>query len=127
MINKNYDLLGEQLAESGLEMSIDPFTAVAAGASIIGGIFGASQADKQNKASEKSQEKAQELANQQADITNEYNQTAFKASKQDYFAAKQFQYEIALKQWKYDTEIQDYRYLHETKKYAASVDIILTS
>ena len=122
MINKNYDLLGEQLAESGLEMSIDPFTAIAAGASIIGGIFGSSQADKQNRASERSQKEAQKLANQQADITNTYNQAAFSAEKQDYFAARQFQYETALKQWKYDTEIQDYRYLQETKKYSASVD-----
>jgi len=122
MINKNYDLLGEQLAESGLEMNIDLFTGIAAGASIIGGIFGSSQADKQNRAAERSQEKAQKLANKQADITNEYNRTAFAAEKQDYFAARQFQYETALRQWKYDTEIQDYRYLQETKKYAASVD-----
>ena len=49
MINKNYDLLGEQLAESGLEMSVDPFTAISAGVSVIGGIFGASQADSSNK------------------------------------------------------------------------------
>jgi len=122
MINKNYDLLGEQLAESGLEMSIDLFTGIAAGASLISGIFGSSQADQQNRAAEKSQKKAQKIANEQADITNAYNQAAFQAEKQDYFAARQFQYETALKQWKYDTEIQDYRYLQETKKYAASVD-----
>jgi hypothetical protein len=103
-------------------MAFPVFAAISAVSSIAGGIFGASQADKQNKSAKKSQKKAQKLANQQADITNEYNQTAFEASKQDYFAAKQFQYETALKQWKYDTEIQDYRYLHETKKYAASVD-----
>lgn len=122
MINKNFDLLGEQLAESGLEMSIDPFTVISAGASIIGGIFGASQASNANAASRSAQKKAQKLAEKQADITNTYNQTAFEAEKKDYFAARQFQYETALKQWKYDTEIQDYRYLQETKKYAASVD-----
>ena len=33
MINKNYDLLGEQLAESGLEMNIEPITGA-----IIGGV-----------------------------------------------------------------------------------------
>ena len=122
MINKNYDLLGEQLAESGLEMSIDPFTAISAGASIIGGIFGASQADSSNREAKRAQKKAQKIADKQADITNEYNKVAFEAEKQDYFAARQFQYETALKQWKYDTEIQDYRYLQETKKYSASVD-----
>ena len=45
MINKNFDLLGEQLAESGLEMNIVIAPVVAAslisgGASILGGIFG---------------------------------------------------------------------------------------
>jgi len=122
MINKNFDLLGEQLAESGLEMNIDLFTGIAAGASIIGGIFGSSQADKSNRAAEKSQKKAEKLAEKQADITNKYNKQAFAAEKQDYFAARQFQYETALKQWKYDTEIQDFRYLQDTKKYSASVD-----
>lgn len=127
MINKNYDLLGEQLAESGLEMSIIIAPVVAAsliggGASIISGIFGASQANKANSAASSAQKKAQQLANKQADITNAYNQTAFEAEKKDYFAAKQFQYETALKQWKYDDEIQDYRYLQDTLKYSASVD-----
>ena len=60
MFNKNYDLLGEQLAESGLEMNLLPATAlligtaVSAGTSILGGIFGASQADKANAQAEKS-------------------------------------------------------------------------
>jgi hypothetical protein len=122
MINKNYDLLGEQLAESGLEMSIDLFTGIAAGASIIGGIFGASQADSSNKEAEKAQKEAKKIAEEQAKITNKYTRQAFKAEKQDYFAARQFQYDTAVKQWKYDTEIQDYRYLQDTRKYAASVD-----
>lgn len=96
--------------------------AISAGASIIGGIVGAVGASNANSASKSAQKKAQKLAEKQADITNTYNQTAFEAEKKDYFAAKQFQYETALKQWKYDTEVQDVRYLHETKKYAASVD-----
>jgi len=122
MINKNYDLLGEQLAESGLEMSIDLFTGISVGASIIGGIAGASQADKSNRAAEADKKKAEKLAKKQADITNKYNKQAFEAEKQDYFAARQFQYDTAVRQWRYDTEIQDYRYLQDTKKYAASVD-----
>ena len=39
---KGGNLLEDQLAVSGLEMSIDPFTAISAGVSIIGGIAGAS-------------------------------------------------------------------------------------
>ena len=98
------------------------FAAISAVASIAGGIFGASQASSANSASKSAQKKAEKLAKKQADITNTYNQAAFAAEKQDYFAAREFQYETALKQWKYDTEIQDYRYLQDTKKYSASVD-----
>ena len=98
------------------------FAAISAVASIAGGIIGASQASSANSSARSAQKKAEKLAKKQADITNTYNQAAFAAEKQDYFAARQFQYETALKQWKYDTEIQDYRYLQETKKYSASVD-----
>ena len=98
------------------------FAAISAVASIAGGIFGASQASSANSRSRSAQKKAEKLAKKQADITNTYNQAAFAAEKQDYFAARQFQYETALKQWKYDTEIQDFRYLQDTKKYSASVD-----
>ena len=122
MINKNYDLLGEQLAESGLEMTIELFTGIAAGTSLLGGIFGASQADSANRAAREAQKKAEKIAKKQADITNEYNKAAFKAEKQDYFAARQFQYDTAVRQWQYDTEIQDFRYLQDVKKYGVSVD-----
>jgi hypothetical protein len=98
------------------------FAIISGIATIAGGIMGASSASRQNAENKKAQKKAQKLAEKQADITNTYNQTAFEAEKQDYFAARQFQYETALRQWKYDTEIQDYRYLQETKKYSASVD-----
>jgi hypothetical protein len=59
MINKNYDLLGEQLAESGLEMSIEPITGAIIGgvASIASGLFGAKQASDSNKAAEKATKK----------------------------------------------------------------------
>ena len=120
MINKNYDLLGEQLAESGLEMNV--FAAIGAVTAIAGGIFGATQANKQNSASERSQKDAQKLANKQADITNDYNKAAFEAEKQDYFAARQFQYDTAVRQWQYDTEIKDFRYLQDVRKYGFSVD-----
>ena len=60
------------------------------------------------------------LANRQAAITNRYNKAAAAAEK-DYFAARQFQYEMAVKQWQYKG-VQDYRYLQDVKAYGASVE-----
>jgi hypothetical protein len=89
---------------------------------IIGGIFGATQAEQQNQQSQQAHKEAKKLANKQARITNEYNKKAFEAEKNDYFAARQFQYDMAVRQWQYDTGIQDFRYLQEAKQYKGSVE-----
>jgi len=125
MINKNYDLLGEQLAESGLEMSIAPAigAALIGGAtSIIGGIFGASQADKQNRQARKAQKKAQKAAEEAADATNEYNKRVFEVDKQNYQNNRAYEWNTAVRQWKYNTEIQDYQYLSAVKQFGKSVE-----
>jgi len=98
------------------------YAGISAAASIAGGIFGASEASKQNRAAKKAQSEQQKLAKKQAKITNEYNRKAFEAERKDYFAAREFQYDMAVKQWKYDTEIQDLRYLQDVKAYEASVE-----
>ncbi len=125
MINKNYDLLGEQLAESGLEMSIDPIigAALIGGAtSIIGGIFGSSQADKQNRQAEEAYEEQMELAQEAADATNEYNKRVFEVDKQNYQNNRAYEWNTAVRQWKYNTEIQDYQYLSAVKQFGKSVE-----
>ena len=124
MIDKNYDLLGEQLAESGLEMSIiiDPISAIGAGASIIGGIFGASQADSQNRDAKKAQKKAQKAAEEAANLQNEYNQEVFAADKENYSNNRKYEYETAVRQWKYNQSIQDFQYLQTVKQYGKSVE-----
>jgi len=99
-----------------------PWGAISAGASIIGGIFGASSASAQNEEARKFQEEQQRIAEEQAKITNEYNKAAFEAERKDYFAAREFQYETAVKQWQYDTDVQDYRYVQDVKAYEASVE-----
>ena len=61
LINKNWSLLDEQLAESGLEMSIDP-TIIFGAANVLGSIFGsASQSDAaaRQEAAAKEQEERQ--------------------------------------------------------------------
>jgi hypothetical protein len=127
MINKNYDLLGEQLAESGLEMSIAPIigAALIGGAtSIIGGIMGSSQADKQNREARKAQEKAEKAAEEAADATNEYNKRSFEVDKQNYANTRAFERDTLIKKWQYQTEQQDFGYLSAIEQYGKSVENI---
>lgn len=116
-INKNYNLLDEQLAESGLEMNI--FGAIA---SIAGGIFGATQANKQNNDAKKAYKEQQEAAEEAADLQNEYNEEVFEADKQNYANNRKYEYETAIRQWKYNQSIQDYQYLQTVKQYGKSVE-----
>ena len=123
MINKNYDLLGEQLAESGLEMSIviGAGAIIGAATSVIGGIFGASQADKSNREARKAQEKAEEAAEEAADKTNEYNKRSFEVDKQNYANTRAFERETLTRNWQYQTEQQDFGYLSAIEQYGKSV------
>ena len=98
------------------------FAGVSAVSSIAGGIFGASQASKSNRAANRRYKKQKKLNKKQAKITNAYNEAVFEAEKADYYAARQFQYEMAVKQFQYDTTVQDFRYLQDVKAYGASVE-----
>ena len=123
MINKNYDLLGEQLAESGLEMYAFPVAAVIGGVTAIAsGIMGASQADKSNRQAEKAYEEQKEAAEEAADKTNEYNKRVFKVDKQNYINTRAFERETLTRKWKYDNEIKDYEFLQAVKQYGKSVE-----
>jgi len=95
--------------------------AIGGATSIIGGIFGSSEAASQNAQAKKNYKEQKKVAEQQARITNKYQKEAFEAEKKDYFAARQFQYDSAVRQWQYDTTIQDFRYLQDTKNYNSSV------
>jgi len=122
MFNPKENLLDQQLAVSGLEMQIDPFTAISAGVSIIGGIMGRSDAKKQNKRAKKAAEEQRKAAQAAADATNKYNAEAFAAEKQNYFNNKAFQYETSVKNWKYNQAIRDYEYKAVVERYGRSVE-----
>ena len=117
---KGSSLLEDQLAVSGLEMNV--FAAIGAVTSIAGGIFGASQASSQNSRNEKAAKEQQKLLDEQAEINNTYNEEAFEAEKKDYFAQREFQFDMANRQYEYDNTIQDYTYLQNVKQYGKSVD-----
>jgi len=125
---KSNNLLDDQLAVSGLEMGVEPVSTTAlvlggvgAATSIFGGIMGSRSASKQNAVNRRAAEEQKRLAKKQAKLTNKYNKATFEAEQKDYFAARQFQYEMAVKQWMYDTSMQDYRYVQDMKAYGASV------
>ena len=123
-MDKNFNLLKEQLAESGLEMTIIGAIAgaVSAGASIIGGISGASQASKANSDAKKAYKEQKKLAEEAAKRQNQYNKKAFEAEKKNYYAQREFEYETSVKDWQYRNTIQDYNYLQAVRGYAKRVD-----
>ena len=121
MFNPKENLLDQQLATSGLEMNIT-WAGVGAIASVGAGIFGASQASKQNRAANRRYKKQKKINKKQAKITNKYNKATFEAEKKDYYAAREFQYDMAVKQFQYDTAVQDFRYLQDVKAYGKSVE-----
>ena len=107
---KGNHLLDEQLAVSGLEMSIEPataFAAVSAGAAIVGGISGASQASKNNATARKNARKQKKEAKKVAKLTNKHNDKLDKAEKANYEADKQFQYDSRVRQHEFDNQIVD--------------------
>ena len=102
MINKNYNLLGEQLAESGLEMSLEPIitaSLISAGTSLVSGIMGGSSAAKANKKERENAKKERQAAKQVQRNTNRYSRDADKADKANYEAEREFSHQNNLKTW----------------------------
>lgn len=111
---KGFNLLKEDLAVSGIEMSFDPVSAglaiFSAGSSIIGGIAGADQAGKNQRAAEKA-------SRQQAKAINRYNERKFKNDKFNFEQQRKYNYEIAMKQYEYNTQIQDLKFDTSVRAY----------
>lgn len=97
------------------------FGGISAASSIIGGIFGASQADKANKAQEKNYKKQQKAAKEAAKLQNEYNAKKFAADKKNFEAQQQYNYETALERYRYDTSIRAYQEKQDMRKYQRDV------
>lgn len=123
MINKNYDLLGEQLAESGLEMSFEPITGAIIGgiSAIASGFLGSAQADAQNRANDRAVKKQQKQLDKIADYTNEYRGREFDIGQQNYANMRAFERDTLIKNWQYQTEQQDFGYLSAIEQYGKSV------
>lgn len=125
MLNKNYDLLGEQLAESGLEMSI---TAAGAGllfgmgTSVVEGIMGSNQAKEANEQADRTYRMNKLQSELDASVQNAQNKTSFGIQQLNYQTNRKFEYANALRQWQYNESIQDFQYLQAYKQYGKSVE-----
>lgn len=122
MFNPKENLLDQQLSVSGLEMQLDPFSAISAGMAVFGGIMGSKSAREQNARAERIEREQKAAAKAAADATNKYNAEAFAAEKQNYFNSKDFQYETSLRNWKYNQAIRDYEYKSIVERYGRSVE-----
>ena len=119
------NLLKEQLAQSGLVMSLAPVVGAAligAGASIFSGILGSKSASDQNAQAQANYEAQQRAAKAAADAQNEYNKQAFEVEKQNYENFRRYEWETAVKNWQYNSEVQDFQYLQTVKQFGKSVE-----
>tara|TARA_A100001201_G_scaffold113270_1_gene96997 strand:- start:3017 stop:4228 length:1212 start_codon:yes stop_codon:yes gene_type:complete len=116
MFNPKENLLDQQLAVSGLEMSWG-FAAIGAAASIAGGIFGSRSASKANKRAREAERKQREHNEKVAKLTNEHNDKLDAADKANYYAMREYSHETNLQNWQRGAEIQDFQYLNTLKQY----------
>ena len=119
------NLLKEQLAQSGLVMSLEPVTTAAligAGTSLISGLFGSKSASDQNAQAQANYEAQQRAAKAAADAQNEYNKQAFEVEKQNYQNFRKYEWDTAVKSWQYNSEVQDFQYLQTVKQFGKSVE-----
>ena len=122
-LNKNFNLLEEDLAVSGLEMSVDPTFGIISGvASIASGIFGASSASKANSDAKSAQRKQQKQLDKIADATNEYNEKKFEVDKENYRKQAEYNFETALQNWRYQTTIRALQEKIDAQKYLMNVE-----
>jgi hypothetical protein len=96
---------------------------ISAGSSILGGIFGASEADRQNQ---EAQDRYEAQVKQQEKIAKKqtkYNDKVFEADKENYKAQRNYQYDIAVQDWQRQNEIQDFQYLQSLRQYQRDLQI----
>jgi hypothetical protein len=121
------NLLKEQLAQSGLEMSIVIAPAVAAaliggGTSILGGIMGSKSASDQNAQAREAQAAQQKLLNEQAELQNEYNKEKLRVDKENYRKQADYNLETAIKKWQYDMTLRTLQEKVDAQKFLMNVE-----
>lgn len=119
-------LLKDQLAESGLEMSIVITPALALGgisaiSSIFGGIKGSQDAAAANARNEEYARKQQELLNKQAELQNDFNQRNYEAQIENWNKLADYNFETAMEKWQYDKTLRSMQFRADAQKYLMNV------
>ena len=95
---------------------------IGAATSIIGGIFGASEADKQNQRAAANQAEQQKLLNKQAGLQNDYNRKKFEADKENYRKQAEYNFQTAIQKWQYDTTLRTFQEKVDAQKFLANIE-----
>ena len=93
---------------------------IGAVATVAGGIFGSSNADKQNKAAKRAEKEQKRHAKQVAKATNKYNKKLDEADKANYIAMREYSHETNMKNWNYGRQIKDFEYANRLQQYQKS-------
>lgn len=99
------------------------FAGIGAATGLFSGILGASEASRQNAEAQSQYEKQVKQQEKIARKTNKYNKKAFEADKANYFAQRDYQFEIATQNWQRQSEIQDFQYLQDLRAYQRDIGI----
>ena len=95
---------------------------IGAATSIIGGIFGASEANKQNQRASANQAEQQKLLNEQAKLQNKYNEEKLKVDKENYRKQADYNFETAIKKWQYDMTLRTLQEKVDAQKFLMNVE-----
>jgi hypothetical protein len=123
--NPKESYLDQQLAESGLEMSITWAGAgllFNVGSSLVEGFMGSSAAKKANAEAQKAYEANKLKAHNDALIANAYQEVSAGIDKLNYQVNRKYEYANAVRSWQYNESIRDFEYLQTVKEYGKSVD-----
>jgi hypothetical protein len=96
---------------------------IGAATGLAQGIFGASDAARQNSEAE---DRYREQVKQQEKIAKrqtKYNDKTFEADKENYKAQRNYQFQIATQNWQRQNEIQDFQYLQDLRAYQRDIQI----
>jgi hypothetical protein len=98
------------------------FAGIGAASSVIGGIFGASEANKQNQRASANQAEQQKLLNEQAKLQNEYNEEKLRVDKENYRKQADYNFETAIKKWQYDMTLRTLQEKVDAQKFLMNVE-----
>ena len=96
---------------------------ISAGANLIQGFFGASEADRQNKEAQEAYEKQVKLAEKEAARANKKQEKFHQAQKQNYYNERDFQIQLNQQNWEQGKKIQDFQYAQALRQYQRDIEI----